>query len=185
VIGAGCTGPAAPPSPPLSENTSLSSLALAPADLPPGFTLAESREKTPEDVGNLARDLGWNGGYGTRYVLAGPDPENVTTVLQSIAIYPGENVPAIAAMAESQDRAAFNQSGGNLTLPGLGTGSRGFSVYNPPSSGPGAAANGTSPRVAEIILTKGTIFEVLRMSGPGTDAATLVSIAQKAYAKIP
>ena len=183
VLAAGCTGPSAPPSPQVPANTSLSSLALVPGDLPPGFTLVESREKTSEDVGSLARDLGWNGGYGTRYVLAGPEPGNVTTVLQSIALYPEENVPAIAAEAESQDRAAFNQTAGNLTLPDLGTGSRGFSANV--TTIPGAGLNNTSLQVTEIILTKGKIFEVLRMSGPGADAASLIPIAEKAYAKIP
>jgi hypothetical protein len=167
-------------------NTSLSPLALAPDDLPAGFALAEAREKTLDDVGSLARNLGWNGGYGVSYIRRGPDPGNATTVIQSIAVYPEENIPAIAAMADSQDRAVFNQSASNLTLQNLGAGSHGFSVnVSPVASGPEPGANRASLQVAEIIFSRGRTFEVLRMSGPGTDAAILQSLAAKAYEKIP
>jgi hypothetical protein len=146
----------------------------------------ESREKTPDDVGSLARNLGWNGGYGISYVLPGPDPGNATTVIQSIAVYPEENIPAIAAMADRQDRAVFNQTAGNLSLQGLGANSHGFSVIVPPVPvSPDAVTSGTPQPVAEIIFSKGRIFEVLRMSGPGTDGAILQSLAAKAWEKIP
>ena len=186
VIGAGCTGTRAPASPIVpGVNASLSLFALAPHDLPAGFTLAENREKTFDDVGSLARNLGWDGGYGIRYVLPGPDPGNDTTVIQSIAVYPEENIPAIATMADGQDRAGFNQTAGNLTLQDLGANSHGFSVSVPPVPLSPDANRGITQPVAEIIFSKGRTFEVLRMSGPGTDASTLQSLAARAYEKIP
>jgi|WetSurMetagenome_2_1015567.scaffolds.fasta_scaffold04192_6 hypothetical protein len=184
-IGAGCTGSPAPaPSPVPPAPATLSALALAQSDLPFGFTLVEGREKTLDDVGILARNLGWNGGYGISYALQGQDPGTTTTILQSIAIYPEENIPAIAAMSERQDRAIFNQSA-NLTLRGLGADSRGFFVSNQQEPGSEPVDNGISPRAAEIIFSKGRIFEVVRMSGPGTDVSVLESLAKKAYAKVP
>jgi hypothetical protein len=185
VTGSGCTGsPASPSVPP--ANASLSSLALTPAELPPGFTQAESREKTLNDVGSLARDLGWDGGYGISYTRPGPDPGNATTILQSIAIYPVQNIPAITTMADSQDRAGFNPTDtSNLTLEDLGANSRGFSISASPVSSVTATVNETSCDIAEIIFSKGRTFEVLRMSGPGTDIAILKSLAETAYAKIP
>ena len=55
---------------------------------------------------------------------------------------------------------------------------------------PGASSNPVivstmNTRLVEIIITKDTVFEVLRMTGPDTSAETLSGIAVRAYAKIP
>jgi hypothetical protein len=44
---------------------------------------------------------------------------------------------------------------------------------------------GNGRTVAEIIFSRGTIFEVLKMTGPGTNVTLLRELAQKASAKIP
>jgi hypothetical protein len=54
---------------------------------------------------------------------------------------------------------------------------------NLPGSGP---VGGTARQdFVEIIFSKGDILEVLRMTGPDPDFATLTSLAQEAYNKIP
>jgi hypothetical protein len=39
--------------------------------------------------------------------------------------------------------------------------------------------------IAEVIFSRGTTFEVISITGPGADVATVTALAQKAYAKIP
>lgn len=190
--GTGClsgTGQSSPVTPAIPSATgNLSQLALAPADLPAGFILAESREKRPDEMGGLAREIGWDGGYTIRYTRPAGDPGNPAVILQSIAVYPEQNLPAIIARVDNQDRAGFNQTGTSLTLQNLGPDSRGFSAHMLPAvSVPGNATGmtGAETDVVEIIFSRGTIFEVVRMSGPGTDVATLQSLAETAYRKIP
>ncbi len=38
---------------------------------------------------------------------------------------------------------------------------------------------------AEVYFSKGPILEVIRMTGPGSDAATVTALARVAYARIP
>jgi hypothetical protein len=190
--GSGCisgTGQSSPVTPAVPSATgNLSQLVLAPADLPAGFILAESREKKQDEMGDLAREIGWDGGYVIRYTKPAADPGSPTVILQSIAVYPEQNLPAIIAKVDEQDRAGFNQTITSLTLQNLGPDSRGFSVHMLPAVSVPENATGmtrTETGVVEIIFSRGTIFEVVRMSGPGTDAAVLQSLAETAYAKIP
>jgi hypothetical protein len=191
-VGTGCvsgTGQSVPATPSVPSATgNLSLLALAPADVPAGFILAESREKKQDEVGGLAREIGWDGGYVIRYTRQQKEPGNLTVILQSIAVYPEENLPAIIAGVDNQDRAVFNQTITSLTLQNLGPDSRGFSTHMLPAvSVPGNATgmSETDTDVVEIIFSRGTVFEVIRMSGPGTDVAILNSLAETAYRKIP
>ena len=39
--------------------------------------------------------------------------------------------------------------------------------------------------IAEVIFSRGTTFEVISMTGPGADVATVTALAEKAYARIP
>jgi hypothetical protein len=191
-VGTGCvsgTGQSVPATPFVpSATNNLSLLALAPAEVPAGFILAESREKKQDEVGGLAREIGWDGGYVIRYTRPEEESGNPTVILQSIAVYPEENLPAIIARVENQDRAGFNRTGPGLTLQNLGPDSRGFSAHMLPAvSVPGNATgmSETEADVVEIIFSRGTVFEVIRMSGPGTDVAILKSLAETAYRKIP
>jgi hypothetical protein len=192
VIGTGCvsgTGQSPPSIPAVPSATSnLSLLVLAPADVPAGFILTESREKKQDEVGGLAREIGWDGGYVIRYTKPAVDPGNPTVILQSIAIYPEQNLPAIIARVDEQDRAGFNQTITSLALQNLGPDSRGFSAHMLPAvsvPGNGTGMSEADTDVVEIIFSRGTIFEVVRMSGPGTDVATLQSLAETAYRKNP
>jgi hypothetical protein len=186
VSGTGQSLPVTPAVPSVTGN--LSQLALAPADLPAGFILTESRERKQDEVGGLAREIGWDGGYVTRYTRPTEGSGNSTEILQSIAVYPEQNLPAITARVEEQDRAGFNQTGTSFTLQNLGPLSRGFSAHMLPAvSVPGNATDrtGADTDVVEIIFSRGRIFEVVRMSGPGTNVTTLRSLADTAYRKIP
>ena len=83
----------------------------------------------------------------------------------------------------------------NLSSPALGSYSQAFSgtahtliipePVNGNLPGPGSVEGTVQQDFVEIIFSKGDILEVLRMTGEGADYATLASLAQKAYAKIP
>jgi len=203
ILCAGCTGTANPSAPPAASQTAsttdLAPLALTPADVPQNFTLVSSTARSQDDVGALARNLGWQGGYTVRYT--GPvGPNGVPAeIVQSIAIYPPDMMSNLAAMADKQDRADTDLTYTNFTRGTVGTASRGFfgkapaGLYikptnaNPLVSGPEHhdVATVLKTDLAEIIFTKGNTFEVIRMTGPGADEQAVTALAEKAYAKIP
>ena len=204
VLAAGCTR-SSPAMVPVTTGVSpaagpvLADLALAPTDLPPGFTLVESRAKNSSDVGSLARDLGWQGGYVVRYTSISPAGGRQTVIVQSIATYPAGNIPGIVELADKQDRGDKD-----LTYTDIRTGvpgDHGAGFYgkasapilvkptneNPLVSGPENhdVETLTKNDIAEVIFSRGTTFEVISMTGPGADVAGVTALAGKAYAKIP
>jgi len=203
VICAGCTGTTSPPASPASGQASatagLAQLALAPADVPQNFTLVSAAARNPDEVSSLARNLGWQGGYTVRYT--GPvGPNGVPAeIVQSIAVYPAGAIPDLMALADRQDRSDTDLSYTNLTPGTVGAASRGFSgkapagLYikptnaNPLVSGPEHHDVSTALKtdVAEILFSKGDVFEVIRMTGPGADEQAVTALAEKAYARIP
>ena len=199
---AGCTqapGRANATTPEPAVLFNLSSLGLATGDLPAGYTLVGGREKTLSDVGQMAKDLGWQGGYELRFADSAVDDVNGTGIVQSIAIYPEKNIPGIIAMVNSQDRSDDTLRYTNLSLPGIGDAAAGFYgkapaqiVVKPTNQNPLATGNGSHdvevvyPRdIAEVIFAKGQVFEVIRITGPGADPSLAGSLAGTAYGKIP
>jgi len=202
VFVAGCTqaaGPVLSATPVPVIPSPLQDLVFGPADLPACFSLAEQHARSSGDVGTLARDLGWQDGYMVTYSCPaeGSDP---TVIVQSLAVYPAGNMPGIAAMVDRQDRLDANRSYENLTFPDLGTSLRGFygkAIGAPDSgisSGNSVVSGGcdvpetnsvSGSDVAEIIFYRGTVFEVLKMTGPETNVTLLRNLAGKASAKIP
>jgi len=200
VLATGCTGRTgtAVPTPNTSEHITLESLVLTPSELPQNLTLRESRVKNSTEVSKLARDLGWEAGYEVIYTYpaAGAEP---TVLVHSLAVYPANNVPGIAAMVDRQDRpAGFLYE--NMSDPDLRFYISGFSakVSSTDTSGvsPGsfviaggknvsAAASGTTGDFAEFIVFRGKVFEVLKMTGPQENATLLHDLARKAAEKIP
>jgi hypothetical protein len=197
VLATGCTGPAgtAAPSPSPPELITLESLVLTPSEIPQNFTLRESRVKNSTEVSKLARDLGWQQGYFVRFTRPPEGISGQIEILQTVTQYPAKNIPAIAALAEKQERSDTALIFTNLSSPALGSYSQAFSgtvhtliIPEPVTgnlSGPGSVEGTVQQDFVEIIFSKGDILEVLRMTGEGADYATLTSLAQKAYAKIP
>jgi hypothetical protein len=204
VFTAGCTqatGLVLPATPVPGTLSPLPGLVLGPADLPACFSLAEQHVRSYGDVGTLARDLGWQDGYLVTYTCPAEGSDS-TVITQSLAVYPSENMPGIASMVDRQDRIDTNHTYENLTFParGLSADLRGFygKSVGAQDSGivPGTPGlnggrdvpetNGVSVNdVAEIIIYRGTVFEVLKMTGPGTNVTLLKGLAGKASAKMP
>jgi hypothetical protein len=202
VFAVGCTqatSPVQPATPVLITVSPLQDLAFGPADLPACFSLTEQHARSSGDVGTLARDLGWKDGYMVTYSCPaeGSDP---TVIIQSLAVYPAENMPGIASLVDRQDRSDPNYTYENLTFPDQGTTFRGFygKVVGAMDHGirPGTSlvsdgrdvpeTNTVSGNdVAEIIICRGTVFEVLKMTGPETNVTLLKDLAGKVSAKIP
>jgi len=197
VLATGCTGLAgtAAPAPSIPEQITLESLVLTPSEIPQNFTLRESRVKNSTEVSKLARDLGWQQGYVVRFTRPPEGISGQIEILQTVTRYPAKNIPAIAALAEKQERSDNTMIFSNLSSPALGSYSQAFSgtvhtiiIPEPVSGnlpGPGLVEGTVQQDFVEIIFSKGDILEVLRMTGEGADYETLASLAQKAYAKIP
>ena len=98
ILTAGCTqgtAPAATATPLPAAAPDLRALALDPADLPACFSLTNEQVKTPDNVGSLARDLGWQAGYAVTFTCPGNGTGEPTVILHSLAVYPAKNMPAI------------------------------------------------------------------------------------------
>jgi hypothetical protein len=170
-------------------------MVLTPSDVPQNFTLVESRAKNATDVGNLAHSLGWQQGYAVRYARSPEDGTGSTEILQTIALYPEKNIPAVAELIESQERSDNNITFSNLSSPSLGNYSHAFSgketvrIINKSDSTflleYDSAKETIQQDFIEIIFSKGDFLEIIRLTGPGSDFSTLSYLAQKAYNKIP
>jgi hypothetical protein len=174
-------------------------LALTQSDEPQGFTLVESKAKTPQDVSKVALELGWQDGYVVRFISPAQDARGANEIVQSIAIYQERTIKDVIAMAEQQGRSDTDLNYTDIPVQGLGNNARAFSgkasaqiLLKPTQANqlitgmdknevPAVFKN----EVAEIIFSKGNTFEVLKMTGPSTDTALLIDLAKKAYAKIP
>ena len=198
---AGCTqatSPVLPVTPVPATTPHLSDLAITSSDIPACFALTEQQVKNSGDVGELAKDLGWQEGYGVTYTCLkeGTEP---TVILHSLATYPAANMPGIATMVDEQDRPAgylyedlsfpdqgismrgFYRKAGSMQVSGISTGANLLTGRR--DSAETNAVAGSS--MAEIIFYRGTTFEVLRMTGPGTNATLLKDLALKSTAMIP
>lgn len=202
LLGAGCTTAptSATPAPgQAASTTDLALLALTPSDVPQNFTLVSGAARNPADVGSLARNLGWEGGYTVKFT--GPAGTNglKAEITQSIARYPAASIPNVMVMADTQDRTDTDLEYTNITMGTAAFTGRGFvgkapaELYiKPVNANPivaGSENHDVSAElksdVAEIIFSKGNILEVIRMSGPGATMESVTSLAEKAYAKIP
>ena len=190
---AGPSAPAAPASPAPAAAAPLASLALAPADVPQGYVLTESRGKDAAEVGRLAHDLGWQGGYAVTFTNTSAAPAGRTTIAQTITAYPEENVPGVIGIIVRQERSGTALTFSDIPDPGLGNISGGFTGHPQPVSVnenrhpliPAAAQPEPEQDFSEVYFSKGTLFEVIRMTGPASDPAVVTAIARTAYAKIP
>jgi hypothetical protein len=201
VLAAGCTqgtGPAAPATPVPVTGSSLQGLALKPFEVPACFTLTDQHTKSTGDVGQLAKDLGWQAGYEVVYTCPATGAEP-TILVQSLAVYPAANMPGLASMVDKQDRSAgFSYE--DLTFPGQSSTMNGFygkagsaGVLGSPEVTVHLTGTGSVPKtnvvpgsdVGEVIFSKGTCFSVLKMTGPGTNATVIRDLALVAYAKLP
>jgi hypothetical protein len=201
VFAAGCTqktSPALPVTPVPETTPNLSDLAIMSSDIPACFVLTEKQVKSSADVGELAKDLGWQEGYGVSYTCPAKGTEP-TVILHSLATYPAANMPGIATMVDEQDRSAgylyedlsfpdqgitmrgFYRKAGSVQVSGILTDANLLNGRNESAETDAVAKSS----VAEIIFYRGTTFEVLRMTGPGTNATLLKELALKSAAKIP
>jgi len=198
---AGCTQKTSPSLPVTSAPATtphLSDLAITSSDTPACFTLTEQLVKSSADVGELAKDLGWQEGYGVTYSCPAKGTEP-TVISHSLATYPAANMAGIASMVDEQDRPA-GYLYEDLSFPDQSIPMRGFyrKADSLQTSGISTDVNLLTGRsdsaetdavadssVAEIIFYRGTTFEVLRMTGPGTNVILLKDLALKSAAKIP
>jgi len=201
VLAAGCTqgtGPAAPVTPVPVPGPGLQDLALKPSEVPACFSLTDQHTKSSGEVGQLAKDLGWQAGYEVMYTCPATGAEP-TILVQSLAVYPAANMPSLASMVDKQDRSAgFSYE--DMTFPDQGSAMLGFYGKAGGMEDAGSVAGtglltGTrsvpetsvvpGSDVAEVILSKGTRFSVLKMTGPGTNATVIRDLALVAYTKLP
>ena len=194
-LGAGCTQAAPGQDLPTAPQSSLAALALTAADAPENFTLVESREKSADEVGSLAKDLGWQGGFVVTYSGMPDHPMGATEISQTLTTYPAANMPDLVAFVITNDQADPELIITPLPAPGLGEQSHAFwgkarsqIVVRENKGDPlmsGSLKGSLKQDIVEIIFAKDTTLVVLRMTGPYADYALLRDLAEKAYLKLP
>lgn len=204
---AGCTTtttPAAPATP--APATTLASLALTPAEVPPGYVLTESREKNATELSSLAMDLGWQAGYVVKYTNSSAASGSRDVILHTITTYPKSSMPDIITYVSMADRSYGDITYTDLKMEGMGRNGGGFvgrvkpgsqpvamiiipTTESPLSAGerlvPASSPVNYGQDLAEVYFSKGTTFEVIRMSGPHASGEEVLNLAGTAYAKIP
>lgn len=202
---AGCTTPSSSsPAPAATDGTvpagaALSPLALTPADLPAGWTQASARAKESSEVGEAAHNAGWQGGYTVTFVNGSAPAGQQDTLVQTITAYPETSMAAITGVAGAQDRSFAGMTYAEIPVSGIGTSGAGFvarvdstATHQVTTSAALTDIGFTESRkpagpgqdFAEVYFSKGTTFEVIRMTGPHADADTVLGLAQEAYSKI-
>lgn len=200
ILCAGCTSPQslaavtpAPSQAAAASGTTLMPLVLTPAELPFGSTLVSSGARSPSEMSTTANDLGWQAGYVTVYSLPTNGTSGTTTVTQSLAVYSGKNISDIVTLVDANERRQTGLSFTDLPVPATGSFARAYAAVPVNAGTTSAAGNnlslsqGTTPPVEgykEVIFGKGSVLEVIRIAGPGADAATLDALAETAYKKL-
>ena len=88
ILCAGCTQPASQV--PVAQVTvpvtivDPAKMVLTESDMPQGFTLIESRTKTPEDLSALAMELGWQGGHVVRFIRPARNGTQAAEILRPL-----------------------------------------------------------------------------------------------------
>jgi hypothetical protein len=126
---------------------------------------------------------------------------NTTTILQTITTYPAKNIPSIIGIISKEEQDFSDMSFTTIPSPGIGDTSGGY--VGRAHAGPSAGEDGTGspvsstaisggsgqtsvkPDVAEVYFSRGGTLEVIRVTGPGADAATVTGLARNAAARIP
>ena len=173
----------------------LALLSLTSSDVPAGYVFTSGAEKNVSDIDRLALDLGWQGGYAVTYTNRSAEPGNQDIIVQTITTYPAKNIPRIMGIIVQQESADTAMNYTDMADPGIGEISGGFtgtlrSQKNVNADEreplmPGLAATGVSRNFAEVYFSKGTTFEVIRMTGPHANTAEVTALARTASAKIP
>lgn len=179
----------------------LETLILTPADIPMNVTLSESRKKTRGEVSSVAENLGWQNAYVVRYHTSGPANANVSGIIQTITVYPSQNIPDIIAIAMKQEQSQSGMTFTALPSPATISGAHVFKATKNPVNVTEETTTSASPFIhssedvsgragydqdyVEILFFKGDIFEVIHVSGTMPDEKVLYRMAQAAYDKLP
>jgi len=118
-----------------------------------------------------------------------------TEITQMVTTYPAAGMAEIVAFVDSNDRADPELIITTLPSPGLGENSIAFSgqansqiILRPDTDSPfesGSLKGSFKQNMVEIVFSKGSTLEVFKMTGPYADYATLMQLAETAYAKLP
>jgi HAMP domain-containing protein len=194
-VSAGCSQAAPPGAVQAAPAPSLTDIALTAADAPANYTYAGSRIKTADEIGDLAKSLGWQDGFVVRFTGMTENPAGTTEIVQTITTYPEKSMPEIVTLVDTNDRADPELAITILPPPGFGEnshafiGSAGLQIVMQGNSDNPMISASRQDRVGqdmvEIIFARGSTLEVMKMTGPDADYATLSALAEKAYAKLP
>jgi hypothetical protein len=153
-----------------------SEMVLQLTDLSSNYSISERTERTKSDVSENAINLGWQKGYYIRFLRIGTQGLfDVTTIEQSLSIYPLENVSKVITLPmESNNESIVYEE---LSNPNIGENSRAWRIDTKDQLG-------IEHRYYQIEFIKMNVYTSLYMGGTATDYELLKDIANKAEVKI-
>jgi hypothetical protein len=190
ICAAGCLSPAQA-SPPLSEPLPAATpspestratvqpggMALQVTDLSSDYLLKDRTVVAFNEVSQLARDLGWQQGYRVTFYRMNREKEDMTGIIQSISVYPPENIYKVFAV-EKEAMITSGNSDMRYEIPFPATGDQSIAFRE---SRPGYPLDFA---VYTVIFTKKNVFETITMGGTTTDYETLKDVVRKAADRI-
>jgi len=161
----------------------LETIALDERDIPYNVTVVERRYKQESEVSDLALNLGWQGGYTVRLDSAFDSDTGPMSMSQNIALYPEDRMQNIVDYVIKAETTNSSYKIVDLADPGIGDFGGAYAAY---------AVNGTTSSLSqqdevkyvEIVFSKGSFFEVIRLTGPSADFATVRIFAKIALGKL-
>ena len=174
---AGCTSTSQSTSEIKLSTIEPSEMALQLDELSENYQIKERSEQVKSDVVNSALDLGWKKGYIVKFVQVDLNNLEVTSIEQSISVYPIENInKSLSLQRDESTKYTANTSYtiDDLSNPNIGDQSQAYRITNKLDNS----------KLYAIDFVKQDVFESLRMSGTFTDYENLKELAKTAAEKI-
>jgi len=174
---AGCTSTSQSTSEIKLSTIEPSEMALQLDELLENYQIKERSEQVKSDVVNSALDLGWKKGYIVKFVQVDLNNLEVTSIEQSISVYPIENInKSLSLQRDESTKYTANTSYtiDDLSNPNIGDQSQAYRITNKLDNS----------KLYAIDFVKQDVFESLRMSGTFTDYENLKELAKTAAEKI-
>jgi len=174
---AGCTSTSQSTSEIKLSTIEPSEMALQLDELSENYQIKERSEQVKSDVVKSALDLGWKKGYIVKFVQVDLNNLEVTSIEQSISVYPIENInKSLSLQRDESTKYTANTSYtiDDLSNPNIGDQSQAYRITNKLDNS----------KLYAIDFVKQDVFESLRMSGTFTDYENLKELAKTAAEKI-
>lgn len=155
-----------------------SEMALQLSDMNSDYRIKDRSVIPFQEVDQFKRDIGWKEGYFVHFYRLDKDKDDQTIVLQSINIFPLENMNKVfkAEKEEMKSRSNVSSTFYEIPFPMVGDMSIAFRETQ--------AGNPYESVVYTVLFSKKNVYEKITMTGSTTDYEALKTLTRRAAEKI-